>query len=367
MSSREGKGPDEGARLRALASYEVLDTPPEPELDELTRSAARICGTPVALLSLVDRERNFFKSHFGIGWTEAPRDGSFCAEAICGEEVLEVPDTALDHRFAEHPLVVAEQPLRFYAGAPLLAAIGTLCVIDWIPRTLAPIQRDGLAALARQVMSILDRRRSGIAFRKARQALDQEMRDHLRSLASSLATLRDSPANLIAACSNADAAAQLLDDAVDLLGGPGEMVLQRRPMDLGLACGALAADFQDPAQGRRTLFSASGDCTGFWDEDRLTHSLSVLIERALGGAHGLPVLIRVDASESAVALELRTRSILPRSAGADLRLAVARAAIAAHGGWLEERRDGGGVTLAVSLPRSGDTKATSPSPGRNAG
>ena len=96
----------------------------------------------------------------------------------------------------------------------------------------------------------------------------------------------------------------------------------------------------------------------FWDEDRLTHSLSVLIERALGGAHGLPVLIRVDASESAVALELRTRSILPRSAGADLRFAVARAAIAAHGGWLEERRDGGGVTLVVSLPRSGDTKAT---------
>lgn len=352
MSPARGKGPDEDARLRTLASYEVLDTPPEPELDELTRAAARICRTPVALLSLVDRERNFFKSRFGASWIEAPRDGSFCAEAICGGEVLEIPDTALDPRFVDHPLVVAEPPLRFYAGAPLLAAIGTLCVIDWLPRTLVPAQRDGLAALARQVMSFLDRRRSGIAFRKARQALDLEMREHLRSLAGSLSKLRDSPANLVAAFSNADAAAQLLDDAVDLLGGPGEMHLQRRPMDLGLACGTLAADFQDPAHGRRTLFSATGDCTGLWDADRLTHSLSVLIERALGGAHGLPVLIRVDASQASVAIEVRTRSILPRSAGADLRLAVARAAIAAHGGWLEERREGGGVTLAVSLPRS---------------
>ena len=349
MSTRRG---DEQSRLRALASYEVLDTPPEPELDELTRTAARICGTPIALLSLVDRERNFFKSRFGAGWTESPRDGSFCAEAICGEELLEVPDAALDPRFADRPLIAAEPPLRFYAGAPLFAAIGTLCVIDWMPRTLAPAQRDGLSALARQVMSILDRRRSSIAFRKARQALDLEMREHLRSLAGSLSKLRDSPANLVAAFSNADAAAQLLDDAVDLLGGPDEMHLQRRPMDLGLACGTLAADFQDPAQGRRTLFSASGDCTGLWDEGRLTHSLSVLIERALCGAHGLPVLIRVDASPAAVAIELRTRSILPKSPGADLRLAVARAAIAAHGGWLEERREGTGVTLAVSLPRS---------------
>ena len=342
---------DEQARLRVLASYEVLDTPPEPELDELTRAAARICAAPIALLSLVDRERNFFKSRFGIDWIEAPRDGSFCTEAICGGEVLEVPDATLDPRFASHPLVLAGQ-MRFYAGVPLLAAIGTLCVIDWMPRRLAPTQRESLAALARQVVSALERRRSAIAFRKARQALNLEMREHLRALAGSLSKLRDSPANLVAAFSNADAASQLLDDAVDLLGGPGELQLQRRPMDLGIACGTLAADFQDPAHGRRTLFSKSGDCTGLWDADRLTHSLSVLIERALGGAHGTPVLIRVDASVASVAIELRTRSILPKSPGADLRLAVARAAIAAHGGWLEVRRDGSGVTLAVSLPRS---------------
>ena len=343
---------DEDARLRALWSYEVLDTPPEPELDDLTSAAARICRTPIALLSLVDRERNFFKSHFGTGWIDAPRDGPFCDAALSGQEILEVEDAALDPRFAGHPLVTAARPLRFYAGAPLLGAIGTLCVIDLIPRTLVPEQRDALAALSRQVMAILEHRRSAIAFRKARQALDLEMREHLRSLCGSLLKLRDSPANLVSAFTNADAAAQLLDDAVDLLGSPGEMQLQRRPMDLGLACGTLAADFQDPAQGRRTLFSASGDCTGHWDEGRLTHSISVLIERALGGAHGLPVSIRVEAQPASVAIELRTRSILPKSAGADLRLAVARAAIAAHGGWLEERHDGGGVTLAVSLPRS---------------
>ena len=353
MSTEEG---DEQARLRALASYEVLDTPPEPELDELTSAAARICATPVSLLTLVDRERNSFKSRYGVDWLEAPRQGSFCNEAICGEAFLEVPDAALDPRFAGHPLLEATPPLRFYAGAPLLGGIGTLCVIDWTPRTLAPAQRDALSALARQVMSILDRRRSAIAFRKAREALDLEMREHLRALSGSLSKLHDSPANRVAAFSSADAAAQLLDDAVDLLGGPDQMHLHRRPMDLGLACGSLAADFQDPAHGRRTLFSATGDCTGVWDADRLTHSLSVLIERALGGAHGAPVSIRVDASVAAVAIELRTRSILPKSAGADLRLAVARAAIAAHGGWLEERRDGAGVTLAVSLPRSADPR-----------
>ena len=342
---------DEQARLRALASYEVLDTPPEPELDELTSAAARICAAPIALLSLVDGERNFFKSRFGAAWIEAPREGSFCAEAISGCGLLEIPDATRDPRFSHQPLVVTER-MRFYAGAPLLSAIGTLCVIDWMPRTLAPAQRDALLALARQVMAILDRRRSAIAFRKARQALHVEMREHLQALAGSLSKLRDSPANLLTAFSSADAAAQLLDDAVDLLGAPGDLRLHRRPMDLGLACGILAADFQDPAQGRRTLFSATGDCTGLWDADRLTHSLAVLMERALGGAHGAPVLIRVDALEASVAVEMRTRSISPKSAGADLRLAVARAAIAAHGGWLEERRDQAGVTLAVSLPRS---------------
>jgi len=154
--------PDEPERLAALRHYEILDTPPERALDDLTLLAAQICQTPIALVSLVDSDRQWFKSKVGVEVSETPRDVAFCAHAIAGREMLIVPDTLQDERFAGNPLVVREPQIRFYAGALLRVAegyvLGTLCVIDRVPRQLAEDQAPALEALARQVMAQLELR-----------------------------------------------------------------------------------------------------------------------------------------------------------------------------------------------------------------
>lgn len=154
---------NEASRLAALGRFEVLDTAPEPEFDDLTRLASQICGTPLALITLVDKDRNWFKSNLGFPESETSRAVFFCAHAILGSEVLIVPDASVDPRFSGNPLVTAEPGLRFYAGAPLLTsdgyAVGTLCVLDRVPRELSQTQVEGLRALSRQVMAQLELRR----------------------------------------------------------------------------------------------------------------------------------------------------------------------------------------------------------------
>lgn len=152
------------ARLAALKSYAVLDTPVEAIFDDITRIAAMICQTPIALISLVDSERQWFKSVVGLPVTETPVAVSFCAQAIMAESILVVPDTLRDERFRENPLVVGDPKIRYYAGAPLIGqdghALGTVCVIDRRPRLLHRDQLDALAALARQTVALLELRRS---------------------------------------------------------------------------------------------------------------------------------------------------------------------------------------------------------------
>lgn len=145
---------DEAERLAALRRLELLDTPPEPEFDRIIRLAADLFGVPIALLSLVDAERQWFKSCIGLGTLETPRDQAFCAHAIRRpNEVTVVPDAATDPRFADNPLVTGGPRIRFYAGAPVLGpdghALGTLCVIDTRPRPpLSPDESRRLADLA---------------------------------------------------------------------------------------------------------------------------------------------------------------------------------------------------------------------------
>lgn len=154
----------EAARLSTLNVYDILDTPAEAGFDDIVLIASQICGTPIALISMVDDRRQWFKAAVGIDVTETPREIAFCSHAIAQCDTFIVPDATQDQRFAENPLVTGNNALRFYAGAPLVTpdgfALGTLCVLDNKPRTLTADQLSALQALARQVMARLELRRA---------------------------------------------------------------------------------------------------------------------------------------------------------------------------------------------------------------
>lgn len=175
---------NETERLAALRGFEVLDTDAEAAFDDITTIASHICGTSIALVSLVDSDRQWFKSRVGIDAEQTPRDIAFCSHAILEpDSVFVVPDAALDVRFADNPLVVDAPSIRFYAGAPLVTsdgfALGTLCAIDRSPKTLSATQSAALACLARQVVAQLELRRE--------LARKDRIENELRMLSDSLA------------------------------------------------------------------------------------------------------------------------------------------------------------------------------------
>jgi GAF domain-containing protein len=154
---------NEAERLRTLRSYKILDTKPEDRFDELTRLAALICGVPISLISLIDTDRQWFKSRFGLDVKETPRAQAFCTHAIMQPEMFVVPDATKDERFADNPLVTGGLHIRFYAGAPLAArdghVLGTLCVIDREPHTLTEAQKEALKIVGRLVIANFELRR----------------------------------------------------------------------------------------------------------------------------------------------------------------------------------------------------------------
>ena len=154
--------PNEGARLQALRSHAVLDTEAEASFDEIAELAREICGTPTALLTFVDAERQWVKARAGFTARETAREIAFCAHAILGPDVMVVPDATLDPRFASNPLVTDAPHVRFYAGAPLILAnghaIGTVAVLDYVPRELDDAKRGALAMLARHAVAQLELR-----------------------------------------------------------------------------------------------------------------------------------------------------------------------------------------------------------------
>jgi diguanylate cyclase (GGDEF)-like protein/PAS domain S-box-containing protein len=175
--------PTEPARLTALRRLGILDTAPEPEFDDLVRLAARLCDVPIALVSLVDADRQWFKARVGVDASETPRDIGFCSHAILQPGVFEVADATADERFADNPLVAGEPHIRFYAGVPLAdpdgRRLGTLCVIDRKPRALTADQQAVLEALARQAATQLHLRRQ-IADRERAEAALRESEERFR-------------------------------------------------------------------------------------------------------------------------------------------------------------------------------------------
>jgi GAF domain-containing protein len=183
--------PNEARRLKVLWQYEVLDTVPEEIFDDLTELAARICEAPIAMISLVDEKRQWFKAKLGTTLTETSRDVSFCAHAILQPDLFIIPDATKDERFSSNPAVISDPKIRFYAGAPLVTpdgyALGTLCVIDKVPRLLRPDQKQALRILARHVVTQLELRRRShelAAARKEREHLKTELAAARRELAS---------------------------------------------------------------------------------------------------------------------------------------------------------------------------------------
>src|SRR6516164_2164794 len=199
---------NEADRLQTLRAYKILDTKPEERFDELTRLAALICGVPISLISLIDTDRQWFKSRFGLDVEETPRAQAFCTHAIMQRDMFVVPDATKDERFAQNPLVTGDLHIRFYAGAPLAArdghVLGTLFVIDHEPHTLTQAQKEALKIVGRLVIANFELRRDLQELRDALAARDaaegslgqssaglEEIISRLQGVASDLLAVRE--------------------------------------------------------------------------------------------------------------------------------------------------------------------------------
>lgn len=253
---------DEQARLAALRRYRILDTEPEQRFDDLTMLASQICETPMSLITLIDSDRQWFKSKVGLGIDETERSVAFCTHAIQQPaSIMQVPDAARDARFRDNPFVTGEPNIRFYAGAPLVTpdgfALGTLCVIDVKPRTLSEAQLRALDALRRQVEAQL------------------ELRQHLKELEQALAE-RD----------RAEAAQTALVEELRTSLGKVEKLAALMPYcstcELNLVIPATPTSIPTVSEGVRQLLKGKG-----WSDDELM-PVELALDEALANAirHG---------------------------------------------------------------------------------
>lgn len=260
------KPENEADRIRLLRQLSILDTNEEQAYDDLTSIAAQICETPIALVSLIDTNRQWFKSHFGLEARETKRDLAFCAHAILSDELFVVDDSDKDPRFADNPLVSGNPHVKFYAGAPLIYAddirLGTLCVIDHKARNLTVQQRQALQALARQVVNQLELR---IRIQELQQldeakntfiaTVSHELRTPLTAINGALLLLKnkvnksnDATLNEMAdiACRNTENLMHFVNDLLDVSKlEAGKLTLELKQLDI-IALAKNSVDLNQP-------------------------------------------------------------------------------------------------------------------------
>ena len=392
---------DEPARLAALHDAGVLDTAPEEDFDDIALLASEICGTPMGLVSLVDTDRQWFKAKVGLEVEETHRDLSFCAHAITGHELFEVPDARSDLRFTDNPLVSGGGNVRFYAGAPVVLdgshAVGTVCVIDSQPRELTPAQRRALRSLARHAAVQLELRRyarhAGDIADRLRQLdrmkdsflanVSHELRTPLSSIRGYLEMLladdfdAETTRRFLSVMQrNSDRLMRLIDDllTVSRRGDDGHD-LDLGEVDLAELAHQVTSSCRPLADHRGVRLSdrTESPMPARGDARRLGQALNHLVVNAIkftapGGEisidtteGGEPELLIADNGVGIAAQELpHVFDRFFRSAAADtmaapgpgLGLAIVRSIIDAHHGSIHlESEPGAGTTVRLTLPK----------------
>jgi signal transduction histidine kinase/ActR/RegA family two-component response regulator len=393
---------DSPERLEALERYEILDTPPEQEFDDITRLIARICDAPIAIINFIDRDRQWFKSEIGLGLKQTSLDVSICSQAILQPDLFIVPDTLMDTRFANNPLVNGWPHLRFYAGAPLETsdgfALGTLCVADYRPRGLLDTQKEALRTLARQVMVLLELRRSVKLIDQAKNtvptaghendeflaALSHELRSPLAPvLMTSYALLLDDSltkaqrADVEMIRTNVELETKMIDDLLDHARiANGKLQLRREPADVHylleraeqIARGAGASvpiEKVFRAINTRLMGDAARLEQAFWNVLRnaikFTPTSGCI---AIITSNPQPELVRIRFIDTGMGIEPEmlprlflgyehgTREFVDRFGGLGLGLPITKGIVALHDGSIEASSAGKnkGATFTIDLP-----------------
>ncbi len=392
---------DERERLAALHDADVLDTEPEQDFDDIATLASEICGTPMGLVSLIDSDRQWFKAKIGVQYQQAQRDSTLCAHVVTGLELLEVRDTADDRRFADNPLLNEDNSIRFYAGAPVILdgthAVGTVCVMDHVPRELTTGQRRALRSLARHAAVQLElrryARRAGEIADRQRQldrmkdsflaTVSHELRTPLSSIRGYLEILLDDDFDaetsrrfLSVMQRNSDRLLRLIDDLLLVARlSDDRMRLDLAELDLAELAHQVTSACRPVAEHRQVKLTdrTASPVRALGDAKRLAQALNHLVVNAVKFTEpgGEIVISTTDADEPELVIVDTGLGISPsdlphlfdrffRSSAAEtmatqgpgLGLAIVRSIIDAHHGSIHVTSEPGiGTTVRLTLPK----------------